>query len=488
MPDFARLVRTTTFRLALVYLVLFLASVGVVLGYVYWRTAILLEAQTDATIEAEVQGLAEQYRAGGLGRLMRTIAGRSREEGSSVYLLVDPDRRRLAGNLASEPDEREIRPGWVEFDYGVSVGDGIAFHTARARLFRLAGDFRLLVGRDIEALRRFDASIRGAFVWAFAITIVLGVLGGVLVSRQVLTRIESMTQTSRTIMSGDLSGRIPLSGSGDELDRLAENLNRMLEQIERLMGATREVTDNIAHDLRTPLTRLKARLEDALRGDGHPDREALAANLEEVDRLIATFNALLSIAHLESGSGGQLPVIDISAVIRDAAELYEPAAEEEGFAYHVEVEAGLGARADRQLIGQAIANLVDNAIKYGRSETDDRPAISVRARRVGDEVEIAVSDSGPGIDEADRVRAVDRLVRLERSRTVPGSGLGLSLVAAIAWHHGARFTLEGGGGAQGEGLVARLVLPAVPLPAPTTSGKKTQTDAGPDTAGSQNTL
>jgi len=454
----ARILRTTTFRLALIYLVLFLVSVSIVLGYVYWRTAILLDTQTDETIEAEVQGLAEQYRSGGIEVLMRTLKSRSRDEGSSVYLLVDASGNRLAGNLAGNPKGTQPRPGWIEFDYQVGDRDEVGFHTARGRLFRLVGGLRLLVGRDIEALHRFNTTMRTAIAWALGITLLLGLAGGILVSRHVLARIEAITRTSHTIMSGDLSGRVALTGSGDELDRLSQNLNRMLEEIERLMGATREVTDNIAHDLRTPLTRLRARLEDALRGRAGPaDREALSTNLEEIDRLIATFNALLSIARLEAGAGNEdMPVIDIAPSILDAVELYQPLAEEEGFEVNIDVATGLFARADRQLIGQAVANLVDNAMKYGRAE-DGPSTVGITAVRIGDHVTITVSDQGAGISQPDRERVLGRMVRLEASRSAPGSGLGLSLVAAIARHHGASLDLTDAN----PGLCATLSLPYV---------------------------
>lgn len=452
----ARLLRTTTFRLSVIYLALFLASVGVVLGYVYLRTAILLDTQTDETIEAEVQGLAEQYRGGGIDTLIRTLAARSRDEGESVYLLVGTNGNRLTGNLAGEPEGRVTRQGWVEFDYRVRGPDRMEVHTARARIFRLVGGLRLWVGRDIEALRRFDRTMRGAFVWALVITLALGLAGGILVSRHVLARIGAITQTSRTIMSGDLSGRVPLAGSGDELDRLSENLNRMLEEIERLMGATREVTDNIAHDLRTSLTRLRARLEDALRNEAGPaDREALSANLEEADQLIATFNALLSIARLESGTDAEaMAVIDLGSAICDVVELYQPLAEDQGFEVNLDVEQHLTARANRQLIGQAVANLIDNAMKYGQA-ANGQSQINISAARRGDNVDISVSDKGPGIPAADQDRALGRLVRLQPSRSVPGSGLGLSLVAAIAWHHDARFELS----ESKPGLRATLRLP-----------------------------
>jgi hypothetical protein len=462
-----RLLRTSTFRLSVVYMLLFVVSVVAVLGYIYLSTTILLARQTDDTIEAEITGLAEQYSRGGLDRLIEIVAERSARNGRGVYILTTPGGAYLAGNIPAMPEGISLRQGWVEFAYREpTVGDDHP-HTALARLFRLTGGFRLLVGRDVENLRLFEGLIQSTMAWALGLTVLLGLGGGLLMSRGFLARVEAINDTSRTIMGGDLAGRVRLSGSGDELDRLAGNLNDMLDEIERLMTAMREVTDNVAHDLRTPLTRLRARLEGGLRGaDARAHRLALEQGLEEADRLIATFNALLGIARIESGAGrDSLEPIDIGAAIADAAELYEPLAEEQRIDFRIEVEEGLTARADRQLIGQAVANLVDNAMKHARpaiappgdgQPCEHTPKVSVTAHRNGAGIEIAVSDNGPGIPAEERERVFGRFVRLEESRTGPGSGLGLSLVAAVARHHGGRASLCD----NGPGLKAVIALPA----------------------------
>jgi signal transduction histidine kinase len=285
----------------------------------------------------------------------------------------------------------------------------------------------------------------------------LGVGAGILISRSMLARIEAVTETSRKIMAGDLSRRIALSGSGDELDRLAESLNVMLARIEELLLALREVSDNIAHDLKTPLTRLRNRAEAALRSDDGPSsyRDGLAKTIEEADELIKTFNSLLLIARLEGGAIAEsMAPVDPAAIIGDIAELYEPAAEEAGLALAVSAQQGLSLVANRELVSQAVANLVDNAIKYSPTPSPAAAgaapsppatptgAIAISLTQVGDTVEIAVADRGPGVAPQDRERALQRFVRLEKSRSRPGAGLGLSLVAAVARMHGGSVRLE----------------------------------------------
>ncbi|MFV2093120.1 MAG: sensor histidine kinase, partial [Hyphomicrobiales bacterium] len=440
MTSLTRLLKTTSFRLALIYLALFIVSVAAVLGYVYWNTSLLLARQTNETIEAESIGLAEQYRSGGLSRLLRTVAARARSPGDSVYLLVDPSGRRLGGNLARLPRQVPSEPGWIEFEYRVETSDGVQTHMARARTFALAGGFRLVVGRNIESLRRLDVLVRGALVWALGLTLVLGLGGGILMSRNLLRRIEAISAASRTIMEGDLAGRMPLNGSGDEMDRLAASLNIMLDEIERLMAAMREVTDNIAHDLRTPLTRLRAGLEDGLRQtEDAATRAILQQNLGEAEQLIDTFQALLKISALEATAGGaKMQEIDFEPILRSAVELYEPLAEAAGIALGVEVDTDVRAIADRQLIAQAVSNLIDNVIKYSAAAPADggTQSIVVSARRVEKSLEISVTDTGPGIAPADRARVFSRFVRLDQARGQEGSGLGLSLVSAIAGYHG----------------------------------------------------
>ena len=297
----------------------------------------------------------------------------------------------------------------------------------------------------------------------------LGLGGGIFVARRVLRRIDAMTGTTQRIMAGDLSGRLPVGRSGDELDRLAENLNAMLERIEALMMGLKEVSDNIAHDLKTPLTRLRNRAEEALAKSGSEAeyRSALERTIEESDGLIRTFNALLMIARAESGQArGNMDDFDAAEVASGIQELYEPLAEDGGMTLRVKT-APAPLHGNRELISQALANLVENAIKYGKPLPPAQPLgadavrigakeILIEARRDGDPVLLSVTDHGPGIPEADRGHAVERFVRLEASRTQPGSGLGLSLASAVATLHGGELRLGDGN----PGLTATLAIPA----------------------------
>jgi signal transduction histidine kinase len=348
----------------------------------------------------------------------------------------------------------------------------------------VSGGYTLIVARDIEDQRHFAASIGRIALLSFGLLSLLGIGAGILMSRSMLARIEAVTETSRKIMAGDLSRRIALTGSGDELDRLAESLNAMLARIEELLLALREVSDNIAHDLKTPLNRLRNRAEAALRsGDGSGAyRDGLAKTIEEADELIKTFNSLLLIARLEGGAIAEsMAPLDPAIIIGDIAELYEPAAEEAGLTLAVSVQSGLSLRANRELVSQAVANLVDNAIKYSTapapvpaettaggaappaSPTVFNAAITISLQQVGPNVEIAVGDRGPGIAPQDRERALQRFVRLEKARSLPGAGLGLSLVAAVARMHGGAVRLEDN--APGLKVVLSLPASARPLPA-----------------------
>jgi signal transduction histidine kinase len=319
----------------------------------------------------------------------------------------------------------------------------------------------MLVGRDLEERDRLYGVVIAAGRWSAAIVVILGLTGGFFVARRVLRRVDAMTDTTQTIMGGDLSGRLPVAGSGDELDRLAVNLNAMLERIEALMHGLKEVSDNIAHDLKTPLTRLRNRCEEALRtGKTEADyRRALESTIDESEGLILTFNALLMIARAESGQAREdMTDFDASEVARGVGELYEPLAEEKGLALEVEAGAPAPVRGNRELVSQALANLVDNAIKYAApavTADDASRQIVVKAESEGDRVLLTVSDHGPGIPESMRTRVIERFVRLEQSRSVPGSGLGLSLVSAVAHLHGGELKLED----NNPGLRAVIALP-----------------------------
>lgn len=466
MTALGKLFRTTTFKLTLVYLTVFALFAAFLLGYFAFNTRRLITEQITDTVDAEVTGLSEQYRLGGIRRLVLAVDARARRPGSSLYLVTTFNGDSLAGNVTELPPGILESSGWVETQYRrLDETEGAGRHPehhALVRVFQLPGGFRMLVGRDLEERARLYHIVLAAGRWSVAIVIVLGLVGGFFVTRRVLRRVDAMTETSRTIMAGDLGGRLPVDGTGDELDRLAENLNLMLERIEALMYGLKEVSDNIAHDLKTPLTRLRNRSEEALRSAKSEAeyRNAIENTIEESDGLIRTFNALLMIARAESGQArDDMIEFDAAEIAHDIGELYEPVAEEKGIVLKVEADTVAPIHGNRELVSQALANLVDNAIKYAepRDKTDnDAPAeIVVRAVNEGERVLLTVADNGPGIPEADRSRALERFVRLEQSRSQPGSGLGLSLASAVARLHGGELTLAD----NAPGLKSIIALP-----------------------------
>lgn len=435
-----RLLETSTFRLALIYLALFGVSALTLLGFLYFRTAVVMQQQTEDTINAEITGLNDQYQAGGVIGLKRAIDRRSEinPNRASIYLLTDAFGSWIAGNLEGRPPEAVVPDTWLRVAVQVPDGDTFQEHHALAKVFSLRNGFQLLVGRDIQDLLRVQSLLEKAIGWGVGLTLVLGLVGGFLMSRGMLRRIDAINRTTEQIMAGELSQRIPLKGSRDEFDVLAGNLNAMLDQIERLLQGMREVTDNIAHDLRTPLNRLRSRIEVALLGN--PDRgEArvlLEQSLADADAMIQSFNALLSIARAETGSERTaFEPIDLSEVGRDLADLYGPLAEEKGLTFETSCPPGLMLQGNRHLLAQALANLLDNAIKY--TPPGGKVTLSGQPGPV-----IIVADTGPGIPAAERERVLERFVRLDADRSTPGNGLGLSLVDAVAKLHGAKLRLE----------------------------------------------
>jgi signal transduction histidine kinase len=466
-----KLLRTTAFRLTLVYLVVFALFAAFLLGYFALNTRRLINEQIAGTVDTEIEALAAQYNQAGIRRLVGIVDVRSRRPGSSLYLVTTPTGEGLAGNVGSlEPGILESQ-GWAETAYRRLEEPESTEHNALVRVSSLPGGIRLLVGRDLEERERIFHIVSLAGRWSVAVVVVLGIIGGVFVSRRVLKRVDAMTGTAQTIMAGDLSGRLSVTGSGDEFDRLALNLNGMLERIDALMRGLKEVTDNVAHDLKTPLTRLRNRCEEALRAaKTEADyRGVIEETIEESDGLIRTFDALLMIARAESGEVRDgMAEFDVAEVARDVSELYEPLAEDKGLTLAVEAKGPAALKGNRELVSQALANLVDNAIKYAAPEANGvpspavsgRPGILVKASADRDQVVLTVSDHGPGIPEGDRSRVVDRFVRLEQSRSQPGSGLGLSLVSAVARLHGGELKLED----NAPGLRARIALPRTAMP------------------------
>lgn len=447
LPD-THLLRSSSFRLAALYAGMFGASVLILLAFIYWSTAGYLARQTDATIESEIKGLAEQYRQRGVSGVAAVLRERiaNDKDGVTVYLLTSPDLSRLVGNLNRWPSQQPDTQGWVEFQLSYRADENRRPRLARARVFRLRGGLRLLVGRNIRELEETKALLVSALSWGLGVMLLLGLVGGGLMSWSMLRRIESINQTSREIMTGDLSRRIPTKGTGDDFDQLADSLNIMLDRIQMLMEGIRQVSDNIAHDLRTPLTRLRGRLEHLRDGSemgagerAGEGRALLEDAVGDADALLATFSALLRIAEIESGgrrAGFKLVVLD--ELVNDVAEFYEPLAQEKGQQFNVMAEDGLTLHGDRDLLFQALANALDNAVKY----TPADGVVSIALVRCPGGAEITVSDSGPGIPADDHDRVFGRFFRLEPDRGSPGNGLGLSLVRAVAGLHDAEIRLD----------------------------------------------
>ena len=479
MTALGKLFRTTVFKLSLAYLIIFAIGTAFVLGSVAWNVNLLLDEQIGQTVEAEITGLSEQYEVGGIRQLVEAIERRAAQPGSSLYLVTDHAGQALAGNVATLPEGVIDHPGLVETTYQRS-NDPKRSYVALARVFLLPGGFRLLVGRDLAERENLRAVISHALVTSLLWLAAIGVLGGISVARRVLRRVDTMSDTAATIMTGDLARRLPTGTSGDELDRLALNLNAMLDRIGALMIGMRDVSDNIAHDLRTPLTRLRNGAEEALRTAQTPDqyRAALDKVIEEADRLMSIFSALLMIARAEAGTAaGAVAPCEIGTLVSDGVELYEPAAEEAGVRLRAQIEPEVYASVSRELVGQAVANLIDNALKYGAAaEGQAEPGvIAVSGTRGDPRGVIGVADGGAGRAPGDRARVLDRFVRLEDARTRPGSGLGLSLVAAVAHLHHGSLRLED----NAPGLRAVLALPLPEDEDSSTRGRRSIGTPGP---------
>ena len=422
-------------------MLLFAVSVTALLFFTYWNTRRTLDAQVDQIIEAEITGLSEEWQHFGLQGLAETVRTRSSRAGQSLYVLSDSLHHYVAGNLEFWPQISDVPGQMVEFDFDRPINGKLEPRRARGRVFALAGGFSLLVAQDVHDRYLTERMFTTTLPWTVVLILILGAAGGALMSRNMLQRLDTINRTSGEIIAGDLSRRVPLNGSGDEFDVLAENLNRMLDRIERLMKGLREVTDSVAHDLRTPLNRLRNRLEESvarLNASGAQADEIERA-IAETDKLIATFNALLLIAETDAGTTrAAMSVLDLGGVAADVVELYEPLAEERNVSLALLPGTDLIIEGNRSLVAQALANLVDNAIKY----TPAGGKVRIRAVNTSAGVELSVADSGPGIPAADRQRVTERFVRLEASRSSPGTGLGLSLVVAVAHFHNAEFLLE----------------------------------------------
>lgn len=462
MTRLTRFVRTTAFKLSLLYIAVFTVMSGVLVVYVSESTEDLMSEQVVQAVDSELKGLSEVYVRGGIRDLVETIDDRTRHPDASLYLLVDFSGNALVGNISRLPTVvlEEADGGLRRVRY-TRLGEGIEDieRQAMVRTFELRGGFRLMVGRDLGDQLRFSNLLANALRLWLVVVVVMAAITWLFVSRRVMKRIDDISASSRMIMNGDLSERLSLAGTNDEFDRLAVNLNDMLDRIELLMQSMKDVTDNIAHDLKTPLTRLQTRVETALRDakgeEGY--RGALESTLSETDHLLRIFNALLRIARVESmAPGSVMEATDLHKLVAEVAELYEPLIEDEGGRLETDVPEGLTAVCNRDLISQVMVNLVENALKYGRPP-EGGLLLRLSAGIEDGRVFLSVTDNGPGIPEKDQDRVIDRFVRLEESRSEPGTGLGLSLVKAVARLHGGDLRFKN----EHPGLSARIDLAPV---------------------------
>lgn len=458
------LFRTTAVRLSALYLLLFSICAALLVIYVTAMSQRLLAEQTKDAVTQEVAQIEDIYGRGGVNALLRTLERRARQPGANLYVIAGPTGEILAGNVAGLEPGLLGQEGWTEdpFSYQrYGEENPKDRHVALAHVFFLENGLRILVGRDLQEPEKFRVLVRQALMVA------LGIMGaGALViwfaiGRNALKRIDRMSDASTRIMGGDLSQRLPTSGSGDEFDRLSESLNAMLGRIEKLNEGLRQVSDNIAHDLKTPLTRLRNKAEAALAHDNANQRGSLEEIIGESDQLIRTFNALLMISRVEAGAAvAEMTDTDLSRIAEDCAELYEPAAEEKALTLTTEIEPGIRVTGNRELIGQALGNLIDNAIKYAEGAADAR--LIVRLVRGSAGPELSVVDHGPGVPPERREDVVKRFVRLDESRSKPGTGLGLSLVEAVMELHHGRLQLSATTtrADAAPGLTASMVFPA----------------------------
>jgi signal transduction histidine kinase len=430
-----RLLRTASFRLAALYLLLFTASAIILGAVVFWTTRAAVDQQLDSRIETELRFLADEFSTGGLPQLLADVTRRSRGPGALEYLVQAPDGTRLGGEIPGIGGRR----GWIRLIIEeADAKDGR--EKLRALAVALPGGIVVAVGDDTRRAGEAEEAVLRAFAWAIGATLLLGMGGGAWLSHHFLHRVDMISRTAEAIIRGDLARRVPLRGTGDDLDRLAETLNRMLDRISELMESVRQVSNDIAHDLRTPLSRLGQRLEDARAHAGLvADYErALEGAKTDVEALLGIFAALLRIAEVEAGAQrAAFQRVDLSSVVEVVAQAFAPAAEDEGRNLAAEVAPGITVCGDRELLTQALANLVENALRHTASGSHVRLLLG----KQGGRAVLVVEDDGPGVPESERERILRRFYRREQSRTTPGSGLGLSLVAAVAALHRADLRL-----------------------------------------------
>ena len=433
---------SSTLKLAYIYVILFCAAIFGLLGYVYWSTVSYLYEISDRAIAAESALVSKAYAAGGRDSLIALINRRLGDANFNdwAYLLVDRSFDYVAGNLKSWPAALRGSDGWSTLAPGAWPAGAARRLPLRVTHQLLPDGHHLLLGRDIEDLDRFGRNVTIGLASAAVMFLVLAAAAGISTSRRSVARIEAINATSREIMRSGLGERIPLRGTGDEWDGLAENLNSMLDRIEELVETNRQVSDNVAHDLRTPLTRMRGRLERACNQqlDLRHYRSLVNDTISDLDEILTTFSSLLRISQIEARDRtAAFRSTDLSEIVREVVELFEPAAEERAVRLQLSAGEAVLVVGDRDLLFDAISNLVDNAIKHG----GDRGEVEITVARCADGPVLAIGDRGPGIPIEERNHVLRRFYRLERSRNRPGNGLGLSLVAAVANLHNARIIM-----------------------------------------------
>jgi signal transduction histidine kinase len=438
----AKTLRSSTFRRALIWIAIFGAVVVALFGYVYRSTASYVLSRSDQAIAAEHAVLDKAYRVAGRSGLIaaieRSIADERFEGG--IYLLADPSLMPVAGNLKAWPAALKGAQGWENFSARVWKPDAPDRPRLRARFETLPDGYHLLVGKDISDLDAFVTKINAALALVVSLIFVLAGAASISVTRRTVGRIEAINTTSRDIMQSGLGKRIPLQGTQDEWDQLAENLNRMLDRIEALMSEVKQVTDNVAHDLRTPLTRMRGLLEKAGNRPRDPaaDQSLIEDTIAELDGVLRTFTSLTRISQIEaSDRSAQFRSVDLTRIASEVVELFDAAAEERGSHLSLVADRPVFVTGDRDLLFDTIANVVDNAIKHGR----EAGRVTVEVAPTDGGAVISVTDDGPGLPAGEQQNVFKRFYRLERSRSTPGSGLGLSVVAAVARLHGARIEM-----------------------------------------------
>ncbi|MGO9038284.1 MAG: sensor histidine kinase [Steroidobacteraceae bacterium] len=438
---FLGILDTSPFRISIVYSIVFACGAAVLLGAVDFAVSRVVDGSNDNLIEAEVQGLREQVLVLSRSDFIELIEQRSQDQDvrGAVYLMVDPQLRPVAGNVPAWPKIDADVGKWIQFKVSVPFGEETREHEVRARRFPLPGGYRMLVGHDVQERQDVKNLMMRGLIIAVMLTLLLGLGGGFWMGRRILAQAGAISAVATQIMRGDLSQRLPVRNADDEINTLAREINTMLDRIEQLTLGMRTVLDSAAHDLRTPLNRLQSTAEGAMSqlAPGSTERRVLERVSTEVDHMRSTLDALLRIALAETGTVAREPV-DLSELVASIVELYAPVSEQRGIELQSAVAPGAHVLGSRQLLAQALANLLDNAIKF----TPDGGRIRVVLRGPSAEPEVVVEDSGPGIPADKREIVLGRRVRLDQARKFPGSGLGLSLVAAVTKLHGARLILD----------------------------------------------